>query len=54
MTQAKRDFPSLVESVEKFRADAAVFDEEYNRLNIISSSDSFIWDLLKLPKVFLV
>lgn len=51
MTQAKRDFPSLIESVERFRENSYVLNDEYTRLHGINSPDSFIWDLLKLPKV---
>lgn len=53
MTQAKRDFPLLVESVKQFCEDATIYNKEYSQLNIINSPNSFIWNFLKLPKVLL-
>uniref|UniRef100_A0A915E8K0 Conserved oligomeric Golgi complex subunit 8 n=1 Tax=Ditylenchus dipsaci TaxID=166011 RepID=A0A915E8K0_9BILA len=51
MGQVKRDFPSLVDAMEKFRNNSDELCKESATLDDITSANCIVWELLKLPKM---
>lgn len=52
MVRLKHNFPKLLESVNEFRLYDAKIDNECSCIESINAENSYVWELLKLPKVF--
>jgi hypothetical protein len=52
MNQVKRDFPALVDAMDKFNGTANELCKESSTLDEINSANCIVWELLKLPKVY--
>jgi hypothetical protein len=50
MSSAKRDLPSLVDTIQQFSSSADQLREEYDKLEALEREDSQLWELLQLPQ----
>ncbi|KAI1702427.1 dor1-like family domain-containing protein [Ditylenchus destructor] len=51
MGQVKKQFPGLVDAMEKFHTTSSTLTGEFSTLDEVSSANSQVWELLKLPKM---
>lgn len=54
MQQWRHEFPTLMDQIKQFSEGSGKLLDEYKTLDEVGSANSFIWQILKLPKVKII